>query len=89
MNFAINGRHLADQDYIICMRQAQGNNTCTQLLYICTRKGKINPQYSTLKTTPPIIKCSYFLFQEHDVNKMGTYQQNNYNKINPKFQEQY
>ncbi|XP_065219957.1 uncharacterized protein LOC135845378 isoform X2 [Planococcus citri] len=24
MNYAINGRHLADQDYIICMRQAQG-----------------------------------------------------------------
>lgn len=24
MNFAINGRHLADQDYIICMKQSQG-----------------------------------------------------------------
>lgn len=23
MNFAINGRHLADQDYVICMRQEQ------------------------------------------------------------------
>jgi len=23
MNFAVNGRHLADQDYVICMRQEQ------------------------------------------------------------------
>jgi len=26
MNFAINGRHLADQDYTICMRQEEGKN---------------------------------------------------------------
>ena len=24
MNFAVNGRHLADQDYTICMRQEEG-----------------------------------------------------------------
>lgn len=26
MNFAVNGRHLANQDYIICMRQNPGMN---------------------------------------------------------------
>ena len=26
MNFAVNGRHLADQDYTICMRQEEGKN---------------------------------------------------------------
>lgn len=27
MNFADNGRHLADQDYTICMRQEEGEET--------------------------------------------------------------
>jgi hypothetical protein len=26
MNFAVNGRHLADQDYTICMRQEEGKS---------------------------------------------------------------
>ena len=33
MNFAENGRHLANQDYKICMRQEKGNVPSTDYFY--------------------------------------------------------
>jgi len=37
MNFAVNGRHLADQDYTICMRQEEGK-TITAGVMNCGNK---------------------------------------------------
>ncbi|GFG28139.1 hypothetical protein Cfor_12524 [Coptotermes formosanus] len=62
MNFAVNGRHLADQDYTICMRQEEG--MCSIAYEPCDENSfKIGPPVLSGENGVSMLKlrCRYFV----------------------------